>query len=248
SRPFYVPDICLNHVHVWQIRGAPFEDLQEYIAKNKMIAFAEVEIVPDFRTGATIMVQAHGIGGVTVNSILMGWSRKHEGRISQLHLMRDMVALGKSVLFLRSAPNHGFGVRERIDVWWQGGGGNEDLMLLLTYLIERHPSWNKALVRLIRVVNDNAAVPDVTTHMLALIDDIRVDAVPHVIVKEKDEAISDVIRENSQQTDLTILGMALPEPDDIETYAERLDSLVSGIGSVLLVRNAELQYDIIKAS
>lgn len=220
------------------------EAIQEYIANNDMSAFAEADIVPDFRSGATMVAQSHGIGGITVNSVLMGWSRTADGREMQMHLLRDLILLNRSVLFLNVSETQGFGQRQRMDVWWQGSGGNEDLMLLLTYLIERHPTWRNAQVRLIRVIEDEAGVPDTTAHMDALIKEIRVDAEPLVLVNDDGKPITQVIRESAINTDLTILGMGLPGDGEEALYAERLNQLVDSVGSVLLVRNAE-SYDLL---
>jgi len=219
--------------------------IRQYIAENHMSAFAEADIVPDFRRGAVVLAQAHGIGGITANSVLMGWSRSEEGRTMQMELLRDLVTLHKSVLFLNYAPERGFGTRERMDVWWQGRGGNEDLMLLLVYLIERHPSWHDAQVRMIRVVSSEKAIEDTTKHMEQLLKEVRVDAEPLVIVNDDpNKSFAQVIQEHSIHTDLTILGMALPSPEEAPAYAERLHQFVSAVGTVLLVRNAE-EYDLL---
>ena len=220
--------------------------IQDYIAENRMRAFAEADIVPNFRDGARLVAQSHGIGGITVNSVLMGWSRTPEGREMQMHLLRDLVMLNKSVLML--SHNHDeeddFGNRERLDIWWQGGGGNEDLMLLLAYIIERHPTWRNAQVRLIRVIDDQAGVESVTAHMNSLLDDIRVDAEVLVIVNKEHKPIAQVIGETAVNTDLTILGMGLPLAGEEAEYGERLNELVESVGTVLLVRNAET-YDLL---
>ncbi len=218
--------------------------IRDFIAQNNMSAFAEAEIVPDFRTGATILVQAHGIGGITANSVLLGWSRTAEGREMQMNLMRDLASLHKSTLFLNYDNVRRYGTRSRLDVWWQGRGDNEDLMLLLAYIIERHPTWHNAQVRLIRVIDNVDGVPDTTEHMNNLLKAVRVDAKAVVMVNEKRRPFSSIIAESSQETDLTILGMGLPPQGEEARYAERLNVLVNAVGSVLLVRNAE-DYDIL---
>ncbi|GAB5494019.1 MAG: Na-K-Cl cotransporter [Phototrophicaceae bacterium] len=220
--------------------------IQQYIADNEMSAFAEADIVPDFRTGATMVAQSHGIGGITVNSVLMGWSRTPEGRSMQMHLLRDLVLLNRSVMFLNYSEERDFGERQRMDVWWQGSGGNEDLMLLLAYLIERHPTWRNAQVRLLRVIEDPAGIEDTTAHMKDLLHEIRMDAEVLIITNENyEKPISQIIHETAIYTDLTILGMGLPADGDEEAYAERLNELVESVGSVLLVRNAE-SYDLLE--
>ena len=221
------------------------EAIREYIANNHMSAFAEADIVPDFRTGATMVAQSHGIGGITVNSVLLGWSRTEQGREMHMHLLRDLVTLNRSVLFFNHHAERDFGKRQRMDIWWQGAGGNEDLMLLLAYLIERHPTWRTAQVRLIRSIDDEAGVPDTTEHMNSLLRELRVDAEAVVVVnKDYQKPFVQVIREMAVDTDLTILGMGLPAKGEESAYAERLNELVQSVGSVLLVRNAET-YDLL---
>ncbi len=235
----------VRHMAKSGIQDKARDAIREYIAKNNMSAFAEADIVSDFRTGARMVAQSHGIGGITVNSVLLGWSRTEDGRTMQMHLLRDLVLLNRSVLFLNQDDDHDFGKRDRMDVWWQGSGGNEDLMLLLAYLIERHPTWRDAQVRLIRVIDDEAGVSDTTEHMQSLLKEMRLDAEPLIIVNPNyQKTIAEVIRENAKDTDLTILGMGLPADGEESAYAERLNDLVQSVGSVLLVRNAE-NYDLL---
>lgn len=219
--------------------------IQDFIAENYISAFAEADIVPDFHTGATTVAQAHGIGGIGVNSVMMGWSGTAQGREMQMHLLRDLVALNKSVLFLCHDPQRRFGNQKRLDVWWQGRGGNEDLMLLLVYLIERHPTWRNSRLRLIRIIDDAAGVATTSAHAESVLTDLRVDAEVVVIVNAEKRPIAEKIQEASISTDLTILGLAVPPEGEEAAYSERLNALVEAVGSVLLVHNSE-QYDLLE--
>lgn len=220
--------------------------IKSYIEESDIKAFSEVEIMPDFRKGAALLVQAHGIGNLQANAVLLGWSRMPEGRIMQMGLMRDFVALGKSVLFLNYNFKRGFGEKRVMNIWWQGRGGNEDLMLILVHLIQGHPSWRKANIRLLRVIDNEAGVQDTRQHMAELLDSVRVDAEPVVIVRpSKETRLAPIIYENSQDADFTILGMHLPTPDEDEAYSERLHALIEAVGTVLLVRNAQLDEDLL---
>lgn len=236
-----VTDPAIAHLRDVARRG-----IERYIAETGVHAFAEAEVVPDFRQGAVTIVQAHGVGRLEANAVLLGWSHTAEGRVMQMGLMRDLVALGKSVLFLNYDLERGFGVFSVINVWWQGRGGNEDLMGVLVHLIEAHPAWKRAQVRLLRVVNNEAAVADTYAHTAALIEDARLIAEPVIIVRRSpDERLADIIYERSQDADLTILGMHMPTPDEDDVYSARLNRLVEAVGTVLLVRNAELDEDLL---
>lgn len=213
--------------------------IEKYIAESRIKAFAEVEVVSDFRLGAVTIAQAHGIGNLQANGVLLGWSRSEDGRAMQMGLVRDFLTLGKSVLFLNYDFERSFGAYRRINVWWQGRGGNGDLMLILAHLIRDHYAWRYAEVRLIRIVNNELAVPDTRKHLEDLLESVRVDAKPVIIVREtKDEPLPKIIYTASQDADLTIMGMHVPEPDEDITYSNRMNALVESVGTVLLVRSA----------
>ena len=226
------------------LREKARERIQEFIQKQNMQAFAEVEIVPSFPTGALMLVQAHGIGGITANSVLMGWSRTPEGRSQQMKLMVDFVQLKKSVLFLAYDHEKHFGDKSTIHIWWQGRGGNEDLMLLLVYFISQHPSWRNVSVKLLRVIDNEEGIHDTKAHMRAILTDVRMDAEVVVLVREPGMPFAEVIKQHSNAS-LTVLGMAVPKENELEAYSVRLNNLVSAVGTVLLVRNAQDDYDIL---
>lgn len=230
------------------LRDVARKGIQNYIEEMHIEAFAEAEVVPDFRAGASMIVQAHGLGQLQCNVVLLGWSRTSAGQHNQMSLARDFVLLGKSVLFLNYDEKRGFGEQRIINVWWQGRGGNEDLMLILVHLIEEHPSWKKVKVRLLRVVNNQAAEEDTLEHMKAILSHVRIEAEPHVIVRENpDRSLSQIIHEHSQDTDLTIIGMHLPSPEEDVAYSERLHALIQAVGTVLVVRNATLDSDLLSS-
>ena len=229
------------------MRQRAAKSIRTYIEKYHMSAFVEVDVAPTFTEGALTIAQAAGVGGLKANTVLLGWSRNPDGRANQIRLMRHLIALQKNVLFLKWDPERGFGKRKRINVWWQGRGGNEDLMLLLVHLIEQHPSWRNVKVYLKRIVDSDEAVEATQAHMRGILKTVRVKAEPVCIVREdRSQPIADVITEYSQDSDLTILGMHLPEMVESETYSVRLHSLVEGVGSVLLVRNADTQEGLLE--
>jgi len=131
-----------------------------------------------------------------------------------------------------------------IHVWWQGRGGNEDLMLLLVYFISQHSSWRDTTLKLLRVIDNEEGIADTKAHMESILKDVRMDAQAVVLVREPNMPFADVIKQHSDAS-LTVLGMAVPKDDQLEAYSIRLNNLVSGIGTVLLVRNAQDEHDIL---
>ncbi len=239
----------VDHESELLMRKTARKHIRGFIEENQMKAFAEVEIVKSFNDGAVMVAQAHGIGAIEANSILMGWSREPGGRQKQMHLMHDLVGLRKSVLFLNYDRERGFGNYRVMNVWWQGRGGNEDLMLLIAHLIEDHGRWRGATVRLMRVVDNSAAIEQTRQHMQTTLASARVDAEPVIIVRDSpDTPINEIIKKNSVDADLSILGMQVfDDYDEREAYADRLHTLATAVGTVLLVRNAELDTDLLNS-
>ncbi len=214
--------------------------IHTYIQERQMEAFAEVEIVDDFLYGAAAVAQAHGIGALESNAVLLGWSDATEGQYDELKLLYRLNRLHKSVLFLHYDETRRFGQYRVIDVWWGGRGGNADLMLLLAHIIQQHPTWREAKIRLLRVINSQEGYEQTMAHMQKLIDAVRVTAEPVIIVRQSPEQpIAEIIAKYSRETDFSLLGMQIPTLDQLPEYAAYLDKLLDQVGSALLVRSAQ---------
>ncbi len=220
------------------LRETARERIRTYIRNRGMNAFAEAQIVPDFASGAVAVAQAHGIGRLEANTVMMGWSRTPPGRGLLLRVLRDLADLHKSVLFLHVDGEENFGEHRVINVWWGGRGGNGDLMLLLAHLVTLHRDWSDATIRVIRMVGREQAVEPVRAETLRLLEAVRVDADVDVLLRE-DRDFIDILREESRTADLTVLGMQRPDASGAETYGDGLQALVEAAGTTLLVHNGE---------
>ena len=161
-------------------------------------------------------------------------------------MMRSLLALHKSVLFLRYDAERGFGQRRTINVWWRGQSSNADLMLLLAHLIQQHRTWKEARIRLLLVIDSEEGAKPYREHMRRLLQDIRVEAEPIIIVRtDAGKALTEIIAEWSRDADLTLLGIHLPGPTEVKRYSQGLHELIQAVGTVLLVRNAEVEEDLL---
>ncbi|MFT5193228.1 MAG: amino acid transporter [Cellvibrionaceae bacterium] len=234
-----VQDIEVSRTDIQDLRQTALGHIKTFIQENGLEAFAEAEVVPDFQEGILTIAQAHGIGGLQSNTVLLGWSGTVDGRANQINLALRLHRIDKSIIFLHHDDELGFGDRKTINVWWRSRGGNADLMLLIGHIIRQHASWGQATIRLLRVVDSQDAVAKTQIHQEAMLKQVRVVAEPVVIVNEgMNRPIADIIKEQSQTADLTILGMNLPNDDAIAGYGEGLNTLIESVGSVLIVRSA----------
>ena len=227
------------------LREAARERIREYIRDHRMAAFAEAQIVPDFARGAVSVAQAHGIGRLEANTVVMGWSGTPGGRGLLLRVLRDLADLRKSVLFLHVAEGRAFGARRTVHVWWGGRGGNGDLMLILAHLVARNRDWDRAAVRVLRMVGGPEGVEGVREETARLLEAVRVEAEVEVVVR-RDRPFVEVVREHSAAADLTVLGMQ--RPDGADDYGEGLAALVEAAGTTLLVHSGRPQEALLEGS
>lgn len=233
----------VEEVSTSELKEAAEYHIQKYIRERKMTAFAESEVVPDFYHGALGVVQAHGIGGFIPNTILLGWSDKSENFASQMKLLRGIVHLRKSVVFLHYDEERGYGDYRTIDIWWGGLGKNAEFMLLLGHIITRHQQWHRSKIRVIRVIDKIEGKPQAEQNIRSILSKARVEAEPVIIARSEYDhlTLSDIIHAQSNHTDLTLLGLKYPAENELQTYGQQLNKLVRSVGSVLIVRSAQVE-------
>ncbi len=224
-----------------RLRSVARRQIRAFILEQNMSAFAEADIVDSFYSGAVTVCQSHGVGGLEPNTVLMGWSDTEGGRALSLRLLSTLYELGKSVLFLHHDGKRGFGNRKIIDVWWRGHNRNGDLMLLLAHIISQDPTWDGASIRLLNILPRGEGREQTEAHLRALLDRVRVNAEPVVIVPERDQPFPETMKIWSRQTDLTLLGMNKPESDDRERYGNQMNDWISTVGTVLLIHSGQTE-------
>jgi len=185
--------------------------------------------------------QALGFPGMTPNTVLMEWAcprMKHE---PFTELVRGLLALDHNLLFLRHHPDRSFGMRKTIDIWWGGRERNVELMLLLAHFLVSSDPWSGAKIRLCVLVDSDAAARKAEARLGAIIATARIEATPHLIIRDERNT-GELLGAVSERTDLVLAGLAGPPDEGADGYVERMDTLLSGVGSALLVR-ASSQFD-----
>lgn len=218
------------------LRERARNQIRTYIQQRAMTAFAEVDVVANFHTGALTAAQTYGIGNLKANTVLMGWSGTPEGRATQFRLLRDLTLVGKSVLLYSYNAHRAHGKRKIIDIWWTGRNANGALALLLAHIIRQHPAWRQTTIRLLRVVTSEEGKAQTEMYMAQLLEEVRVRATPIVIVEpDRSRSFHTIVTEQSATADLVVLGVAVPKDDEEAVYAEQLNDLLAQIGTALLI-------------
>lgn len=222
---------------------AEADSMRQILAEEGVVAFPEVDMARGLVDGIVDVAQANGIAGISSNTVLLGWPEHPELQVDFLKAMRRLEALNKSLVFARIRPQLLYrrsGVERRVMIWWGGLQRNGDLMLLLTFLLTRNSSWRNAKVSIMSLATTELMQQRNETFLRALVDEIRIDADIHVLLKDKDAKVADIIREESRDAELVMLGLATPDRGEEAEYAQRIEAQCEGLSNVFFVKNASL--------
>ena len=211
--------------------------LHSMISDQKLSAFPAVIVASDYVTGVEALVQCQGLGRLRPNTILLGCPLTAERMKVFGGLLRNLEGLGRSVVVLRRTdePDHDWATpRGTIDIWWRGRE-NGELMVMLAHLLSEHPEWDGRPLRLLRVVDRDAGLDEVQTHLEGLLKSARIIGKTKVVVSN--DAAS-AIQTTSRDAAFVFLGMQSPAPGDEERFFERTEKLVGNLQRVALVNSA----------
>jgi amino acid transporter len=210
--------------------------MDTFLRNNALAVFPEVVFAENVDEGIRTLAQAHSIGPLKPNTVLFGWPRSEERADAMFRHVWSIAALGKSVVIVvdKGLPSQ-YRTRRRIDLWWRGQK-NGSLMATLAHLLVQDWEWRNSLIRVLRVVRDDAGRESSLQAIQSLIEASRIRAEPHVIVSA--EPFADVFREHSNQADVVFLGM---QPSDEEPHTalyRRLDDLLAPMPTTILIHSS----------
>ncbi len=241
--------VTLSHLLVGEMKalaGKGYREtsrnhIKKYLKDKGGEAFGDCTIVSNFYEGVSNVAQAHGLASTAANILLLGWAKRVEDQEQQVRLMRDMMELNKSVLLLYYNTRCEYGNHQRIDIWWRGQRDrNAQLMLMLTHIICKSGVWEDAEIRLLRLLENKKGVDRAKANIHKFLKQARLRATPVVLTKERENgSFTDILVQNSGNTDLTLLGLPDPRNKQIRTMAHQIRTLLHSMRSTILVRCAE---------
>jgi len=228
-----VGDLEMQHVEIEARR----REMDEALEAEGLLAFTQVNVVPELERGVIDVTQASGLPGLETNTIVTGWPENPDHQATVMRLLRAMTNAGKSTVLVRLNWRHEPGHRKRIDLWWRGRERNGDLMLLLAYLLKHNPEWQSAALHVHCIVETDAEAREMDATLAVLIPEARIEAKAEVIVRGPKERITEIIAAHSGDADIVFLGLHDPEPGEETSYAETLTQLSDRLPTTLFVRH-----------
>ena len=223
---------------LWERRREAETLLRKFIRQEELAAFPAVVVDENVHAAVQTLLQAHGLGGLRPNVLLLGWRRDPY----KTGIFAGLLALAKrmrrSVVVVANKQTDKEG-RTRIaagaiNVWWSKET-NGALMLLLAHLLKKNPEWRTHPIRILRPVPPKADVHHVAREMQDLLAAARIEA---DLVVMPAESHLDAIREAMQPSAVLLAGFEPPDEDPDGTLLPFLQQTIDLPGDVLLVYNA----------
>ena len=212
-------------------------NIREYLQGRRVPALVRVIAASDPFTGGMHLVDTYGLGTLVPNTVLLGNTQEAAHRARYCQMIRYFFQHQRNVIIVRDDEVRGFGERKRIDVWWGGLKGNGGLMIILAYLLQSSVEWRNATVYIKMVVSTEMAAQGARENLITILNNMRVDFRQKVIVAKK-KPFWEIIREESENSDLVMLGMAEPGKD-FANYYEQLNTRTQKLPSTIFVLAAQ---------
>ena len=123
-------------------------------------------------------------------------------------------------------------------MWWGGLQQNGDMLGLFAHLLSLNGEWRDAHIR-IKSIATSPMMRDRNTVLLnRMVASARLRARVEVLLKEPERSVASIIHAHSSDADVVLMGLRANEPGEEAEYAQRLERLMDGLPSVILVRNS----------
>ncbi|MCF7797591.1 MAG: amino acid permease [Lentisphaeria bacterium] len=192
------------------------------------------------------VVKFYGFASVDPNSVLLGWARNSREPGKFIGVLKTLQEMDYNILLLDHDEETGFGSRERVDIWWRGGGNNISLALALIRFMAVTDEWREAKIRLLIVNEDESAMREtILKHAHNILEDYRIDAEVKVInnaIEKKD--FLEIVRVESVHADLTITGIPPLNTRDPLEYVAFVNQMADDLGAVLLIHASGFFQDL----
>ncbi|HSH10237.1 MAG TPA: hypothetical protein VLA10_00510 [Ilumatobacter sp.] len=202
------------------------ETVRDHLAERKVDALVRVGSAPTPYVGASVLVEAYGLGGLVPNTVLLGDGETTSDAGEYATMIHRMHDAGRNVVVVRAAADTTFGHRRQIDVWLHSMRDNGALMIMLADTLRGAKSWRKATISVRMIVAKREAADGIATNLRTIFTNARLVVDVDVIVD--DRPTGEVIGERSSAADLSLIGLPDPcaYPDE---FPQRLSDMLASI-------------------
>ncbi len=214
------------------LRATAAKRLRDFCHDHDMEAFPVVVIDQDAEHGLDSVLQSVSVGPIRPSLLIVDWPEGAAEATEAVRGFRMARALDMSVVSVRSGEVVERTGTRRIDVWWRGMK-NGSLMALLAHLLRGNPEWEQGIIRVFRVIEDEAGHEGTYGDLREALAEARVNA--EVIVKVTTAPLAETIRATSANADMVFLGFGIPAPGEEAAWHALYQGMMPPRATVALV-------------
>ncbi|MCL2182898.1 MAG: amino acid permease [Chitinispirillia bacterium] len=221
-----------------ETRAYHLAKFNELLAQQRIKAFPEVLVTPDYNTGVDHFLQANSIGPIKPNLAIFGWSRDPARAQQFVDGIRTAASLNMSIGLIcgRELPEDSRKERRnrRIDIWWRGER-NGSLMVILAHLLSLNPEWSGAKIRILRLVNAVGEMDAAHKDLERLIEAARMDVAIETILT--DDTFPNMLRRQSGLSTVIFMGFNVNDKTDPVNFQKGFTDLLQGMPTTVLIQS-----------
>jgi solute carrier family 12 (sodium/potassium/chloride transporter), member 2 len=216
-------------------RNAQGKELRRKLEADGIVAFSDAIAVDNYFRGLETFMQSYSIGGLRPNTLLVSRPDPENAQAREhfLQTMETLAAFNTNLAVLKPgdmAPNKR---RRTIDLWWRGEN-NGSLMALFAYLVRLDRTWDRANLRILRIVKSDEEERKAKDRLDSLREHTRIEATIQVI-RSSDLPREVIAAHSGPVADLVLLGMAAANSDEIRRFFDVIDPLLERLPTTVLV-------------
>ncbi len=217
-----------------RLRRETMNKLKEFISDGELEIFPEAVVCEDFDRGLHTFLQAHSVGPIKPNIMMLGFPLDIARIEPFIEHLRTIARIGMSSLVVVNPQNQPCpkDTSGRIDIWWRGQR-NGSLMLILGYLMILNRSLNRVSLRIIRLANSEAESVQDKAEIDELIEVARIEATSKVIVSGNN--FQQVFRDESADAVTILMGASFPKAGIEHSVFKSIHDLVDGMPPIIMV-------------
>ncbi len=201
-------------------------------SKNRV--YLDTIISPSMTSAIAQVMQLSGISGHGYNTILFEFSNTEPERLKYVVDNYSMLESTHFDVGVLRTSYKGFGYQREIHVWIGANDlENANLMILLAYILQGHPDWKKATIKIFAIYPGDQLQAQ-REKLMKLINTGRLPISPSNIelINANYANKKQVIMRNSKDADLSILGF---NKEDVEKDGVGLFTGFEDMGNILFV-------------
>ncbi len=209
--------------------------IAKFLKEEKIQAFSESLLTHNFHEGLFDFLQAHSIGALKANTIILEIpDTSDEREMFRFNKTLEMVGtFNLNLVVLKTSEIDFSKKRKTIDLWWRNES-NGSLMALFSYLMTLSQPWQGSRIRLLQAIPHDESVEGARSKMAEITRQARLDA-DIKIIPYKEEAYHVLKTASSMDADFVFIGMGGTDGHEARESIQSMLPILDGLPTTALV-------------